>query len=104
MVNESAGLFETRSEPRRPMVGDDLVAVLGSRLERLIERHRATQRAVSELREAIAARERRIAELDARLASGERARDELVARVDALLADVDRLIEAADGDSAPHAR
>jgi uncharacterized protein involved in exopolysaccharide biosynthesis len=104
LINESASVFETRSEHRpATMVGEDLVAVLDSRVQRLVERHRATQRAVSELREALAARDRRIVELDAKLASVERARAELVGRIDALLADVERLMLAAEGDDASDA-
>lgn len=96
MINESADLFETPRERRPALLGDDLVDVLGSRIQRLVERHRATQRAVNELREAVAARDRRIVELDAKLAAGERARDELVSRIDSLLAEVDRLLESAE--------
>jgi hypothetical protein len=92
--NESAELFDA---PKRPqaLLGDDLIAVLAGRLERLIERHRATQRAVNELSDALAARDRRIVELDAKLASSERARGELVGRIDALIAEVDALLEGA---------
>jgi hypothetical protein len=96
VINESAELFETRSERRAAVLEDDLVAVLGARVERLVERHRATQRAVSELRDALAARDRRIVELDAKLASGERARVELVQRIDRLLADLENLMQADD--------
>jgi chromosome segregation ATPase len=96
VVNESADLFEPRSGHRQAMSEDDLIVVLGGRLQRLVERHRATQRAVSELRDALAARDRRIAELDAKLASAERARGGLVGRIDALLADVEKLMQAAD--------
>ena len=104
LINESAGMFETRTEHRpATMAGEDLVAVLGNRVQRLVERHRATQRAVTELREALAARDRRIVELDAKVASGERARGELVARIDALLADVERLMQAADSEDAAEA-
>lgn len=104
MINESADLFEARSERGQPMLGDDLVAVLGSRVQRLVERHRATQRAVSELREALAARDRRIVELDAKLASAERSRGELVSRIDALLADVEALMQSADEEAATDVR
>ena len=104
MINESASMFETRTEHRpAAMAGADLVAELGSRVQSLVERHRATQRAVSELREALAGRDRRIVELDAKLASAERARGELVARIDALLADVERLMQAADPGDASEA-
>jgi predicted secreted protein len=98
-----ASAFEARNEHRPTGMGEDLVAVLGARVQGLLDRHRATQRAVSELQDALAARDRRIVELDAKLASGERARRELVARIDALLADVERMMQAADEDT-PGAR
>lgn len=104
MINESADLFEARPERGQAISGEDLVGLLGSRVQRLVERHRATQRAVSELREALAARDRRIVELDAKLASAERSRGELVARIDALLADVDALMRSADEEAATEAR
>jgi len=104
VINESAELFEPRGEHRQAVSENDLIAVLGSRLQRLVERHRATQRAVSELREALAARDRRIVELDARLAAGERARGALVERIDALLADVDQLMEATEAGAGSDAR
>ena len=106
MINEAADLFpgpfsassaDLDSDHSRDGHGDDLVDVLSDRLQRLVERHRATQRAVQELRQALADRDRRIVELDGKLAAGERARHELVARVDALIADVEQLI--AEGDS-----
>ena len=96
VINESADLFETPSTRRRAVLGDDLVAVLAGRVQGLVDRQRATQRAVNELREAVAARDRRIVELDAKLAASERTRDELVGRIDALIAEVERLM--ADGD------
>jgi hypothetical protein len=95
VINESADLFEA-PERRPALLGDDLWAVLAGRLERLMERHRATQRAVSELREAVAARDRRIVELDAKLAQSERARDELVGRIDGLIGEVDALLAGPD--------
>lgn len=104
MINESADLFEARAERGQAVLGDDLVALLGSRVQRLVERHRATQRAVSELREAVAARDRRIVELDAKLASAERSRGELVARIDALLADVETLMGSAEEEAATDGR
>jgi hypothetical protein len=104
VINESADVFESRGERRRASSEPDLVAVLAARVERLVERHRATQRAASELRDALAARDRRIVELDARLASGERARADLVERIDALIADVERLMQSADEGVAPEAR
>jgi len=104
VINESAELFEPRGEQRQAASEDDLIAVLGSRLQRLVERHRATQRAVSELREALAARDRRIGEFDAKLAAAERARGALVERIDALLADVDKLMEAAEAGAGSDAR
>ena len=63
-------------------------------MQRLVERQRATQRAVNELREAVAQRDRRIVELDAKLGAAERARGEMVARIDALLAEVDEMMKA----------
>ena len=98
VINESADLFEapSSSSRRQAVLGDDLMAVLAGRVERLVDRQRATQRAVSELREAVAARDRRIVELDAKLAASERARDELVARIDGLIERVDELIAASD--------
>jgi len=96
VINESADLFEAKPERRESIMGDDLMAVLGSRIQRLVERHRATQRAVSEMRDAVAARDRRIVELDAKLAASERSRDELVARIDGLIQQVDELLQAAD--------
>ena len=103
MINESADLFEPRNGFGRAVLGDDLLEVLGAKLQRLIERHRATQRAVSELREALAARDRRIVELDAKLASAERARGDLVERIDALLADVEKLMQGGDEPAAESA-
>jgi len=101
VINESADLFEPRNGFGRAALGDDLLEVLGAKVARLVERHRATQRAVSELREALAARDRRILELDGKLASAERARGELVERIDALLADVEKLMQ--EGDETPRA-
>jgi hypothetical protein len=100
VINESADLFEPRDGFGRAALGDDLLEVLGAKVQRLVERHRATQRAVSELREALAARDRRIVELDARLASAERARGDLVERIDALLADVEKLMHEAEEPAA----
>jgi uncharacterized membrane protein YccC len=99
VISESADLFEPRSEARQGLFEDDLVAVLEGRVQQLVDRQRATQRAVAETREAVAARDRRIVELDAKLAASERARAELVRRIDELLADVDGLIRAADDAS-----
>ncbi|HTO07186.1 MAG TPA: hypothetical protein VMR86_09020 [Myxococcota bacterium] len=102
VINESADLFEATFEPksagarRRAVLDDDLLEVLSHRVERLVDRQRATQRAVSELREALSVRDRRIVELDAKLAASERARDELVARIDALIQRVDALMAAQD--------
>jgi hypothetical protein len=98
VINESVDLFEATSQSSRPqaILGDDLMAVLAGRVERLVDRQRATQRAVSELREAVGARDRRIVELDAKLAASERARDALLARIDGLIQQVDELIAASD--------
>lgn len=92
VINESADLFEAPAGPRREFREGDLWAELGAGVQRLVERQRATQRAVNELREAVAQRDRRIVELDAKLAAAERARGELVARIDALLADVEAML------------
>ena len=104
MISESADLFESRSEARQGLFGQDLVGALEDRVRQLVERLRATQRAVGEAREAVAARDRRIVELDAKLAASERARAELVARIDALLVDVDALIREADAGPEGDAR
>jgi len=104
VISESADLFESRSEARQALFGQDLVAVLEDRVRQLVERQRATQRAVAEAREAVAARDRRIVELDAKLAANERARAELVRRIDQLLAEVDGLIRAGDADAQGDAR
>ena len=94
VINESADLFEAPAGRRRELLGSDLWTELGTGVQRLVERQRATQRAVNELREAVAQRDRRIVELDAKLAAAERARGELVARIDALLADVEAMMKA----------
>lgn len=93
VINESADLFEAPAGRRRELPGGDLWAELGGGVQRLVERQRATQRAVTELREALAQRDRRIVELDAKLAAAERARGELVARIDGLLADVEAMMQ-----------
>ena len=93
MINESADLFE--SGPTRGLAPEgDLVDALGARIERLIERHRSTRRAVEELRAALLERDRRVIELDAKVAAFERVRGELLRRIDALVAQVERLAEA----------
>lgn len=109
MISESAEFFEPRTEAHQGkahqgIFGQDLVGVLEDRVRQLVERQRATQRAVVELREAVAARDRRIVELDAKLAASERARAELVQRIDALLADVEALMREADADPEGDAR
>jgi hypothetical protein len=84
VINESADLFEAPTGHRRELLGGDLWTELGGRVQRLVERQRATQRAVNELREAVAQRDRRIVELDAEAGCGRaRSRGELVARIDA---------------------
>ena len=103
MINESADLFEAPTGHRRELLGGDLWTELGGRVQRLVERQRATQRAVNELREAVAQRDRRIVELDAKLAAAERSRGELVARIDTLLADVETMMKAEAVDSADSA-
>jgi len=104
VINESADLLEAPAGRRRDLLGSDLWAELGTSVQRLVERQRATQRAVNELRDAVAQRDRRIVELDAKLAAAERARGELVARIDALLTDVEAMIKADDGADPEAAR
>jgi len=100
VINESADLFEAPAGRRRELVESDLWGELGTSVQRLVERQRATQRAVNELRDAVAQRDRRIVELDAKLAAAERARGELVARIDGLLAEVEAMLRAEDGEPA----
>jgi hypothetical protein len=94
LINESADLFETPVRVRRPSEGD-LVDELRGGIARLVERHRSTRRAVDELRVALVERDRRVVELDAKLAAFERVRAELLSRIDALVAQVDQLADAA---------
>ena len=96
MINEAVDLFDAPLARRRTADEGDLVAVLAERLERLVERHRATRRAVDELGKALGERDRRIVELDARLNGFERLRADLLARIDALVAEVDRLANAGE--------
>ena len=102
-MNESADLFETRSPRPQGRLDDDLMSVLAGRIERLVERHHATQRAVAELREALAARDRRIVELDGKLAASEKARDALVERIDRLVGEVDVLLAGVEDEEAEDA-
>ena len=96
MINESADLFEAPLARSR-MVGEaDLITILSERVEWLVERHRATRRAVDELSLALVERDRRIVELDAKLAGFERVRGELLDRIDALVGDLDGLGSASD--------
>src|SRR5262245_58386478 len=97
VINESADLFEAPAGHRRELLGGDLWAELGGRVQRLVERQRATRRAGNERRDAVAQRDRRIVELDAKLAAAERGRAELVARIDALLADVEAMLRGEGG-------
>lgn len=94
LINESADLFEAGNGRAAPGAEGDLVDELGARIARLVERHRSTRRAVDELRAALLERDRRVIELDAKLAAFERVRAELLRRIDALVAQVDALVEA----------
>ena len=91
MINEAADLFD--APHGRPQVGGktDLIADLAGRVEWLVERQRATRRAVDELNGALSDRDRRIVELDAKLASFERLRADLLGRIDALVGEIDRM-------------
>ena len=91
MINEVADLFEAPLARSRALEETDLIAALSERVEWLVERHRATRRAVDELGSALVERDRRIVELDAKLAGFERLRGELLERIDALVGDFDRL-------------
>ena len=91
MINEVGDLFEAPLARSRALEETDLIAALSERVEWLVERHRATRRAVDELGSALVERDRRIVELDAKLAGFERLRGELLERIDALVGDFDRL-------------
>lgn len=96
LINEAVDLFDVPLSRRRTVEEGDLVAVLRERVERLVERHRATRRAVDELGGALVERDRRIVELDAKLAAFERLRADLLGRIDALVVEVDRLASVGD--------
>lgn len=96
MINEAVDLFDVPLPRRRTTEEGDLITVLSERVERLVERHRATRRAVDELGGALVERDRRIIELDAKVAAFERLRADLLGRIDALVAEVDRLATAGD--------
>ena len=96
MINEAVDLFDAPLARRRTVDEGDLIATLGERVERLVERHRATRRAVDELGSALVERDRRIVELDAKLAAFERLRADLLGRIDALVVEVDRLASAGE--------
>lgn len=96
MINEAVDLFDVPVARRRTVEQADLVSELGARVARLVERHRATRRAVDELGSALVERDRRIVELDAKLAGFERLRGELLGRIDALVGDLDRLSNSHD--------
>ncbi|MGH7292060.1 MAG: hypothetical protein ACREJT_12660, partial [Myxococcota bacterium] len=97
LINEAADLFDVPLR-RRPVAGEtDLIGELGERVEWLVERQRATRRAVDELSSALSERDRRIVELDAKLASFERMRGELLGRIDSLVSQIDRLSASAEG-------
>lgn len=96
MINEAVDLFDAPLARRRTADEGDLISALGDRVERLVERHRATRRAVDELGKALVERDRRIVELDARLAAFEELRGDLLSRIDALMVEVDRLAGASE--------
>lgn len=96
MINEAADLFEAPPARARPVEETDLIAALGERVEWLVERHRATRRAVDELGSALVERDRKIVDLDAKLAGFERLRRELLGKIDALVDDLDRLKSSGD--------
>jgi len=96
LINEAVDLFDVPLARRRTVDEGDLIATLRERVERLVERHRATRRAVDELGGALVERDRRIVELDAKVAIFERLRADLLGRIDALIVEVDRLASASD--------
>ena len=96
MINEAVDLFDVPLARRRTVDEGDLIATLRERVERRVERHRATRRAVDELGGALVERDRRIVELDAKVAIFERLRADLLGRIDALIVEVDRLASASD--------
>lgn len=96
MINEAADLFEAPPARSRAVEETDLIAALGERVEWLVERHRATRRAVDELGSALVERDRKIVDLDAKLAGFERLRRELLGKIDALVDDLDRLKSSGD--------
>jgi hypothetical protein len=96
LINEAVDLFDAPLARRRTVDEGDLISALGERIERLVERHRATRRAVDELGSALVERDRRIVELDAKLAAFERLRGDLLGRIDALVVEVDRLASAGE--------
>ncbi len=97
LINEAADLFSAPHGRRQGTGETDPISELGDRIEWLVERHRATRRAVEELSAALGERDRRIVELDAKLAGFERLRGELLDRIDALVREIDRLAVTADG-------
>ena len=96
MINEAVDLFDVPLARRSAVEEPDLIAALSQRVEWLVERHRATRRAVDELGKALVERDRRIVELDAKLAGFERLRGELLSRIDTLVGDLDRLETSGD--------
>jgi hypothetical protein len=96
LINEAVDLFDVPVARRRVVEETDLISALSERVEWLVERHRATRRAVDELGSALVERDRRIVELDAKLAGFERLRSELLGRIDALVGDLDRLATSGD--------
>jgi hypothetical protein len=96
LINEAVDPFDTALARPRAVAEMDLIATLSERVERLVERHRATRRAVDELGSALVERDRRIVELDAKLAGFERLRGDLLGRIDTLVGDLDRLGPSGD--------
>ena len=96
MINEAVNFFDAPLGRPRAVSETDLIAILSERVERLVERHRATRRAVDELGSALVERDRRIVELDAKLAGFERLRGDLLGEIDALVTSLDRLGTSGD--------
>ncbi len=69
----------------------DLIGVLGTRVEALVERFRAAQIRIEELDEQLAERDRWIRELTQKQEGSERRRKDIRKRVDRLIEQVERL-------------
>ncbi len=72
----------------------DLIEVLATRVEALVERQRAAQVEVERLRAQLDERERRIRELERGAEAARRMRSEVGQRLDGLIANVERLQRA----------